>query len=165
MIGEDGNKHSLRTRAAAARGAALFVSIHHDSVKPQYLSEWMVDGVARYFADDFGGFSLFVSHDNPDLQRSVACATWIGANLRAAGYTPSLYHADPLRGEDRPFADKVNGVHFYDQLVVLGTATQAALLLEAGVLVNRDEELMLAQPHTRATIAQAVADGVRSCLP
>jgi len=49
--------------------------------------------------------------------------------------------------------------------VVLGTAAQAALLLEAGVMVNRDEELMLAQPHTRATIAQVVADGVRSCLP
>lgn len=49
--------------------------------------------------------------------------------------------------------------------MVLGTATQAALLLEPGVLVNRDEELMLTQPHTRATIAQAVADGVRSCLP
>ena len=59
-----------------------------------------------------------------------------------------------------PAADACSG-----PCLVLGTATQAALLLEAGVMVNRDEELMLAQPHTRATIAQAVADGVRSCLP
>ena len=40
MIGEDGNMRNLRTRAAAASGAALFVSIHHDSVKPPTTSWW-----------------------------------------------------------------------------------------------------------------------------
>lgn len=165
MIGEDGDVISLRERTALAKGAGLFLSVHHDSVKSQYLNEWNVDGLVRYYTDEFAGFSLFVSRDNPDVQRSLACASWIGAELRSAGYAPSLYHADPIRGEDRPFADKRNGVHYYDQLVVLGTAAQGAVLLEAGVIVNRDQELLLMLPQTRESIAQAVASGVRACLP
>ena len=164
LIGEDGRMRNLRDRTAAAEGVDLFLSVHHDSVKAQYLDEWTVNGATRHYADDFAGFSLFVSHDNLDLERSMACAASIGAQLRSAGYTPSLYHADPIRGEDRPFADRSNGVHYYDQLVVLRTATQAAVLLEAGVIVNRDEELVLSLPQTRDAIAHAVAIAVRSCL-
>jgi len=32
-------------------------------------------------------------------------------------------------------------VHYYDNLIVLKTARTPAVLLEAGVIVNRDEEL------------------------
>ena len=53
---------------------------------------------------------------NPKRQKSLACASAIGAELRAAGMTPSRYHADPVIGENRPFADELNGVHFYDNL-------------------------------------------------
>jgi hypothetical protein len=50
--------------------------------------------------------------------------------MRGAGFVPSLYHAEPIPGES-PFADRTNGVHYYDNLVVLHTATQPAVLLEA----------------------------------
>jgi N-acetylmuramoyl-L-alanine amidase len=62
------------------------------------------------------------------------------------------------------YADKANGVHFYDNLVVLKTAQQAALLIEAGVIVNRDEELRVSEPAWRAAFAQAVAGGVAACM-
>jgi N-acetylmuramoyl-L-alanine amidase len=165
VIGADGGMAVLSRRTAAARDAQLFLSIHHDSVQPHYLEEWVHEGESRKFSDRFAGFSLFVSRRNPEVERSLACASSIGAELRAAGFLRSLYHAEPIPGESKPFADRANGVHYYDNLVVLHTASQPAVLLEAGVIVNRDEELALREPATRKRIAAAVADGVRRCLP
>lgn len=164
LIGEDGGMAVLSRRTAAARAAALFVSVHHDSVQPHYLEEWEHRGERRNFSDRFAGFSLFVSRRNPALERSLACASAIGRELRAAGFAPSLYHAEPIPGEWKPFADRANGVHYYDNLVVLHSATQPAVLLEAGVIVNRAEELVLREPATQRRIAAAVAQGARRCL-
>jgi N-acetylmuramoyl-L-alanine amidase len=154
MIGERGDFAELHERTRAARGADLFVSIHHDSVQEQYLP----------IADRFAGFSLFVSRINPHVAKSVVCASSIGAEMLRSGFTRSLYHADPVLGESRPFADEANGVHYYDNLAVARTATMPALLFEAGVLVNRAEEARLALPETRAVIASAIAKGVVRCL-
>jgi N-acetylmuramoyl-L-alanine amidase len=164
LIGADGDFAVLSRRTAAARGVDLFLSVHHDSVQPHYLEEWTYGGETRRFSDRFAGFSLFVSRRNPDPVASLACASAVGAALRAAGFTPSLYHAEPIPGESKPFADRRNGVHYFDNLVVLHTATQPAVLLEAGVIVNRAEELRMSEPETRRRIANAVAAGVRECL-
>jgi N-acetylmuramoyl-L-alanine amidase len=164
LIGENGDMAVLSRRTAAARAAALFVSVHHDSVQPHYLEEWEHGGELRRFSDRFSGFSLFVSRRNPELERSLACASAMGRELRAAGFAPSLYHAEPIPGESKPFADRTNGVHYYDNLVVLHSATQPAVLVEAGVIVNRAEELVLAEPATQRRIAAAVAEGARRCL-
>ena len=164
LIGADGDMAVLSRRTAAARGADLFLSVHHDSVQPHYLEEWAHEGETRRFSDRFAGYSLFVSRRNPELGASLACASAIGAAMRGAGFVPSLYHAEPIPGESKPFADRTNGVHYYDNLVVLHTATQPAVLFEAGVIVNRAEELTLRDPATRARMAEAIADGARSCL-
>jgi N-acetylmuramoyl-L-alanine amidase len=55
-------------------------------------------------------------------------------------------------------------VHYYDNLVVLKTARMPAVLLEAGVIVNRDEETRMRSAETRRAIAAAVAAGLRTCL-
>lgn len=164
VIGADGNMSVLSRRTGAAQGASLLVSVHHDSVQPHYLEDWDYEGETRRFSDRFAGFSLFVSRRSPQLATSLACASAIGASLRAAGFAPSLYHAEPIPGESKPFADRPNGVHYYDNLVVLHTATQPAVLLEAGVIVNRAEELVLRDPATQRRIAGAVAAGVGECL-
>ena len=154
MIGERGDFADLYERTKAARGADLFVSIHHDSVQEQYLP----------VADRFAGFSLFVSRQNPHVEKSRQCASAIGAEMLKAGYTRSLYHADAVLGESRPFADEANGVHYFDNLAVAKGATMPALLFEAGVLVNRSEEARLARPETQALMAAAIAQGVIRCL-
>jgi N-acetylmuramoyl-L-alanine amidase len=154
LIGERGDYAVLYDRTRDARGADLFVSIHHDSVKESLLPQ----------ADRFSGFSLFVSRENPKLGQSLACASAIGARLRAAGFTPSRYHADPVTGAPRPFADEANGVHYYDHLAVARTAPMPALLVEAGVIVNREEERRMRDPQVRTRIAAAVAEGARACL-
>ena len=164
LVGENGDMAVLSRRTAAAREAQLFVSVHHDSVQPHYLEEWEHGGERRKFSDRYAGFSLFVSRRNPALEQSLACASSIGRELRAAGFAPSLYHAEPIPGESKPFADRANGVHYYDNLVVLHSATQPAVLVEAGVIVNRVEELALAEPATQRRIAAAVAEGARRCL-
>lgn len=154
LIGERGDYVVLHHRTRDARGADLFVSIHHDSVREHLLPQ----------ADRFAGFSLFISRQNPQPRKSLACASAIGAKLRAAGFTPSRYHADPVLGESRPFADEANGVHYYDNLAVARSATMASVLLEGGVLVNREEEKRMRDPEVRGRIAMAVAAGVHECL-
>ncbi len=164
LVGENGDMAVLSRRTAAARAAQLFVSLHHDSVQPHYLAAWEHAGAQRRYSDRFAGFSLFVSRRNPALEQSRACASAIGAEMRAAGFVPSLYHAEPIPGESKPFADRANGVHYYDNLVVLHSATQPAVLVEAGVIVNRAEELVLREGATQQRIAAAVAEGARRCL-
>src|SRR5438552_2553030 len=116
MIGERGDYAILHYRTRDAAGANLFLSVHHDSVRLSQLPH----------AHRFAGFSLFVSRRNPQADKSLACASAIGARLRAAGFTPSRYHADPVLGENRPFADEINGVHYYDNLTVARSSRSVA---------------------------------------
>ena len=154
LIGERGDYAVLHHRTRDAQGTNLFVSIHHDSVQERLLPE----------ADRFAGFSLFISRANPFLEKSLECAASIGARMRAGGFTPSRYHADPVDGESRPFADEANGVHYYDNLAVGRSARMASVLVEAGVIVNREEDRRMRDPAVRARIAAAVASGVQECL-
>jgi len=154
MIGEKGNLIFLNHRTRAAAGADLFLSIHHDSTREYLLPR----------REEFAGFSLFVSRHNPHAEKSLACASAIGAALRAAGMTPSRYHADPVIGENRPFADELNGVHFYDNLGIGKTAKMPSVLVEAGVIINREEEARMNDPPVRARIADAIARGAKQCL-
>jgi N-acetylmuramoyl-L-alanine amidase len=164
MIGEDGRAEDLGSRAPRARGMDLFISIHHDSVQPRFITTWEHEGEVRNQSDKFSGYSLFVSRLHPDTGASLKCASAIGAALREAGFIASRYHADPIVGENRPFADEENGVHYFDNLAVLKTARIPALLFEAGVIVNRDEELRMRDPAVRARIANAIVAGVGNCL-
>jgi N-acetylmuramoyl-L-alanine amidase len=164
LIGEDGLAENLGRRAPRAAGMDLFISIHHDSVQPRFLSPWQHEGGDYSYSDRFSGFSLFVSHLNPHTAASLKCASAIGAGLKKAGFTPSRYHADPVVGENRPFADEANGVHYFDNLAVLKTASIPALLFEAGVIVNRDEELRMRDPAARRRIVEAIVSGAGACL-
>src|SRR5215471_7467419 len=164
LIGAQGDMRNLRARTRAAAGADVFLSLHHDSVQPHYLETWVPEGVPQRFSDRFSGFSLFVSRSNPALSTSLACASRLGTTLRHAGFVPSEHHAAPIPGENRPFADRANGVHYFDDLVVLKTATQPALLLEAGIIVNRTDELSLQDPATHEKIAGAITAALQACL-
>ena len=164
LIGADGGMSDLWRRPRAAQGADLFISVHHDSVQERYLATWVHEGVERSYSDMFSGFSLFVSRENGGLNRGLRCASAIGGALRKMDFRPSLYHADPVLGENRPFADKDNGVHYFDHLAVLRHADMPALLFEAGVVVNRAEESRLGDGKVQKQIAVSVADGIEECL-
>jgi len=163
-INFDGRIASLEARPQQSLGADLFISIHHDSVQAELLEEWEWEGSIQTFSDRHRGFSLFVSHENPDLATSLRCASAIGARLRRLGFEPATHHANSLLGQSRPYADVDNAVHYYDNLIVLYRTTLPAVLFEAGVIKHRDEELALRDPKRQALMADAIATGVAACL-
>lgn len=151
----DGREIALDQRSTQAPDASLFVSIHHDSMQQQFIDA----GRQR----EFRGFSVFVSERNPHYAESLRCAKAIGERLVAAGERPSLYHAQPIRGENRPLIDPQLGIHRFDDLVVLRTAPIPAVLVEAGVIVNPDEEARLARRETIQRLSTAIAAGIDAC--
>lgn len=163
LIGEDGGPMPLlnRPRLALAAGASLFLALHHDSVQPQYLSTWMVGSQARQYSDRFHGYAVFVSDANPRRTDSLRMAALLGSQMRAAGFSPSLYHSEPIPGEGRPLVDAALGILRFDGLAVLRTAAIPAVLLEAAVIVNREDEAAIRQPATLDRMAGAVAGAVR----
>ena len=163
LVNADGMIDSLPARGRAAAGSRLLVAVHHDSVQPRFFSSRTHEGVERPYSDRNAGFSLFVSRKSAAQKASLACASAMGAALRAAGFSPSLYHAERIAGEAKPFADRANGVHYYDNLIVLKSTRGPAVLFEAGVIVNRDEELLLLDDARRGRMARALAAGIVSC--
>ncbi len=153
-----------RARRANRDKAAVLVSIHHDSVQPHYLEYWIFEGRRGRYCDRFAGYSLFFSTKNPKAGPSLDLAKAIGESLRDAGFTPTAHHAEPIRGENREMVDPERGVYRYDGLAVLGQAAMPAVLVECGVIVNRDEETALVDPDRRARQARAIARGVATFL-
>lgn len=159
LLNASSNPISLqdRTRAAKEAGATLFISIHHDSVQPRYLSQWEWEGSNHLFSDLFSGYGLFVSSLNPAFDESKRVANKLGDTLLASGLKPSLHHAEKIPGENRPLLDAVRGIYQFDDLIVLKTATMPAVLVEAGVIVNRDEELQVTKSDYQAKIVDAIS--------
>lgn len=151
----DGREIALDQRSTQAPDANLFVSIHHDSMQQQFIDA----GRQR----EFHGFAVFVSERNPHYAESLRCAKSIAEHLLAAGERPSLYHAQPIKGENRPLIDPQLGIHRFDDLVVLRTAPIPAVLVEAGVIVNPDEEKRLAQRDTIQRLGASIACGIDAC--
>jgi N-acetylmuramoyl-L-alanine amidase len=156
---------SLFHRVASAKHlqADLFLSIHHDSV-PDHLKEtWQYEGKKHYYSDRFSGYAIFVSNDNADRAGSLVFAHSLGQELQKRGlhYTP--HYALPLMGRYRhELVDEEAGVYRYDHLLVLHSTFMPAVLLEAGSIVNRQEELELATPERRLMVAGAVTAAVEN---
>jgi N-acetylmuramoyl-L-alanine amidase len=165
LIGDQGDIEDVKQRSSIAEthDAKFFVSLHHDSAQPKYFKTWKWQETDRRYSDNFFGFSIFVSRKNPKIEKSLHCAQSIGQALKQKGFTKSSHHAEPLLGENREWADEANGIYFYDDLVVLKTANMPAVLVEAGVIVNRKEEEILEQASTKKVIAAAIAQGIEDC--
>jgi N-acetylmuramoyl-L-alanine amidase len=165
FIGEDGEMVDVKQRTSIAntKGASFFISIHHDSVQPKYLKTWKWQEIDRSYSDNFSGFSLFVSRKNPQLKKSLHCAQLIGKYLKQNGFSSSNHHAESIPGESRVWADSNAGVYYYDDLIVLKTSKVPAVLVEAGVIVNRYEEQNIQKDSTRNLIAMAITHGLINC--
>lgn len=147
-------KLGLSARADWAANAELLVSIHHDSVQPQFRDE----------ANRFAGYSLFVSRQQPSHPMALACARHIAVTLQRAGRHHTTHHAEPIPGENRPWAVKRLGIHYFDDLILLKRAKPPALLLEVGVIANPDEERLASSPAWIEKQAKAAAKGIDLCL-
>ncbi|MGX4774662.1 N-acetylmuramoyl-L-alanine amidase [Bradyrhizobium guangdongense] len=152
-----------RVGTANAAHADLVLSIHHDSVPDKMLEEWEFDGARSWFSDRFSGHSLFVSERNPHFTDSLSFARLLGKELKADGLRYASQYTLPLMGRYRhPLLDKDVGVYRYDGLVVLSQTRSAAVLLEAGSIINRDEEMAMNSPERQELIASAVTTAMRA---
>ncbi|QID19579.1 N-acetylmuramoyl-L-alanine amidase [Nitrogeniibacter mangrovi] len=159
LVNDDGRIAALRDRPKAVPDADFFISIHHDSVSQRLLKPWVWQGRALDYNDDYAGHSLFVSHDNPKPDASLLCASAIGARLQRLGFVPTDKNA-----RRHAWADRADTVHWYDNLVVLHRTALPAVLFEAGVIKNRDEELRLRDPASQRRMADGIATGIAACL-
>jgi N-acetylmuramoyl-L-alanine amidase len=165
MVTEGRASQSLYARVARANemSANLLLSIHHDSVPDRFLEKWEFDGKRELFSDRFKGHSIFVSDDNLDPKDSLLFASMLGQQLKARGMQYTPHYSEHFMGRwQHALLDADAGVYRYDTLFVLKKTQLPAVLLEAGSIANRDEELVMASPERRQLISAAVVDAVDS---
>jgi len=162
ILNENGSNISLsmRTDLAKKQRARLLLSIHHDSVQPKYLQSWDYQEEERLYCDLFQGYSIFYSEKNNAPRKSLQFATLLGKELRRNEFVPTLHHAEPIEGENRELVDKEEGIYRVDDFVVLKTAEMPAVLLECGVILNRDEEILLSNPVYRRVLVSSIINAI-----
>ena len=165
MVTDGRANQSLYARVAHANelSAHLLLSIHHDSVPDSFLEKWDFNGQAKKFSDRFKGHSIFVSEENPDPKDSLLFASMLGQQLKVRGLQYTPHYTESFMGRWRhTLLDADAGVYRYDTLFVLKKTRIPAVLLEAGSIANRDEELIMASIERQQLISAAVVDAVDS---
>ena len=163
MVTDGRANRSLYARVARANdlSANILLSIHHDSVPDRFIERWEYNGKRQAFSDRFKGHSIFVSDDNIDPKDSLLFGSMLGQQLKARGLQYTPHYTEGFMGRwKRELLDANAGVYRYDALVVLKKTQMPAVLLEAGSIANRDEELEMASPERQQLISAAVTDAV-----
>jgi N-acetylmuramoyl-L-alanine amidase len=163
VVNLEAKRISLSDRAAAARaaGADLLLSIHHDSVNDRYLkAERQADGRVLHYCDRFRGYSVFYSGKSRQASESLEFARALGLAMRRQGLTPTLHHAEPIKGENRELVNPDLGIYRFDDLIVLKSAAMPAALLECGIIVNRAEEVELLTEERQQKVVAAIHEAV-----
>jgi N-acetylmuramoyl-L-alanine amidase len=169
LLTEGKARRSLVKRVDAANDlrADLLLSIHHDSVPNKFLEDWEFEGKKSHFSDRFSGYSVFVSRSNPDFKTSLSFAELIGKEMKAQGLDYAQQYSQAIMGRyQRELLNRETGVYRYDELIVLRKTRMAAVLLEAGSIINREEELKMSSPERRDIISSSVTAAVKTfCEP
>ena len=165
LITEGPSRKALaeRVKRANTLGADVFLSIHHDSVPDKFLEKWEFDGQEHTFSDRFHGHSIFISNDNSNRTGSLLFARLLGNELRKHGLQYTPHYTERYMGHrQRQLVDAQVGVYRYDELIVLRDTDMPAVLLEAGSIINREEELQMGSVKRQELISAAVTNAVEA---
>lgn len=162
IINPQGDDISLKNRVNIAnnKNANLFISIHHDSVQPKYLKLWQFGNQSNHYCDLFSGYSIFYSTKNISSKKSLLFANALGYELNKNKFVPTLHHSEKIDGESRELVNKSLGIYRVDDLGVIKSSKMPAIILECGVIVNRNEELLLSNPVYQEKISTAVVRSI-----
>lgn len=163
---------SLLARPAIANKnqAAIFISIHHDSTsaKHQVYLPALCNGKggktlnAQFKKKYKIGYNVFVYPENKSKRElnSLKLAGLVGQQIKNIGRKSSDYHVAPDDGckSCRPI-NKANGVWSAD-LAVLRDTTMPAILIEAGNIVDVDDEAVINNDVFRREFSLAVKRAV-----
>jgi N-acetylmuramoyl-L-alanine amidase len=151
-----------RVAAADALKGNFLLSIHHDAAPDKFMENWTFEGKPSHFSDRFSGYSVFVSRSNEDFKTSLAFAKLLGREMKAQGLQYATQYTQSFMGRYRfDLLDRDAGVYAHDQLIVLMHPQMPAVLLEAGSIINRDEEVKMASPERQVMTAKAVATAMK----
>jgi N-acetylmuramoyl-L-alanine amidase len=94
-------------------------------------------------------------------------AELVGKEMKANGLQYAQQYSQAIMGRyQHPLLNKETGVYSYDKLIVLKSTRMPAVLLEAGSIINRDEELKMNSPERRDVVSNAVAAAAKEfCGP
>jgi N-acetylmuramoyl-L-alanine amidase len=167
MIVTEKNGHSgrlLRARRANDMDADIFISIHHNGANNTTLIPWQYHGAEHYYLDKFKGYAILISRRHNRYEESLNLAKSLADRLLSSGLEFTTHHDEQTNstvyGRVGPMVDRQRGIYAFDDLAVLHETAMPALILEAGMIINRNEEVILSSPFRRATIARAVVDAV-----
>lgn len=150
---ENNQEVSFAQRYILSEHKDLFLSIHHDSVQKKYIKN---NKASCPVSDHAAGYSIFISRKNPYFNESLVYAKTFGAALVKQGLKPSLHHAEPIAGENRELLDSHLGIYIFDDLKVLKNSRSPAILFEAGVLVNPEDEKLVQSESYKYAIVKAM---------
>ncbi|HEU0230508.1 MAG TPA: N-acetylmuramoyl-L-alanine amidase, partial [Burkholderiaceae bacterium] len=151
-----------RAELANRLHATLFLSIHHDSAQLRYLKKIRVGNRTGYQTiKPIAGYSLYVSRENPDFAESLRLAELLGKQLRSLGRPPALHHAEKIPGENHPLLNKYLGIYQYDKLAVLRHTKVPAVLLEVGVITDKQDEAYVANAGNRKKMIGKIVEALQ----
>jgi len=84
----------------------------------------------------------------------------LGNELKEGGFTPTMHHAEKIKGENRKLLDKTIGIYEFNDLIVLKSAVMPAILLECGIIVNRMDELLIQSNGFKEEITDKILNAI-----
>jgi N-acetylmuramoyl-L-alanine amidase len=104
----------------------------------------------------------FRLRDNAEFKTSLVFAELLAKEMKAQGLQYARQYSQPIMGHyQHPLLNKETGVYSYDELIVLKSTRMPAVLLEAGSIINRDEELKMNSTSGGTSSAAAFAATAR----
>ena len=171
------NNKELYGRIALAneKQAGLYISIHHDSVQERHLLR-AEDGKIVDVRDDHKqrfdpGYLIFIASDPryPNTEQhypdALKFAKIIAEKMQAMDRKPSTYVEENLGDENYQPIDLSLGIYnSKGMLAVLRNAKMPAVLIEAGVIVDVEDEKIVSSQAVKDQLAVLIAEGINAFL-
>lgn len=144
------------------RRSAVFISIHHDSTELQNLKEITVNHIPTYQTiRPIKGTSFHISRESKKYNKSLILANHIAKAVKDTGRTLNMEHASDNNAKPLPLVVPDLAIYRHDNLAVLKNNELPALLIEIGVIVDKDDERLVSDDGGRTRLVGAIVAGVK----